>query len=1397
MGTATRELRDRLKRRKGRLGQTLIEFALILPVLLLLLFGIIEFGAAFHAWLTLEHAAREAARYAATGQYNEAYCSEVAALLDANDPPPAPYSYTSWDLADGQADCRVPADAPGVDPSDPENQWFYQTVTARLQDAARLYSIREAARNAALSLMIDESVSGDIVRNNDFNQGQDGDPTARGWFHVTVCSTRGLHVFDRDAVYDITQTSGRPHACVVDPDVLRNTGDEYFEDDAGAPNDRVIVGLAFNHPLITPLQSLAFNGRQYLPLQSTREMVVEIFRPQRVINLPPVMEIPEAPPEPPIVNVLQPPEGGDCIDTTLTMHAQACDPDDAGENCNPAVHDGEGIVSVRFWIEDPYGNNVYEYTDLEPAYCGTGGDAPCQSIDLSDNLWPSGEPVVPGNYALHVIATDNDGQQTSVVRSFEICVEPNCEDIQLWWDGFRESDNADWMIRNDTPYQFQITQLEIEWPKIDGYPRYLDYIRMRRWNPYQTVYLHYGNFSDPPAVVSSFVSNSEDIRTLPGHSDARRIDLDYSDYVYRYNPYEFQMQVTLETSFGYQCVVSARGPNVPPTCDTLTVPSDHLVRFGHDTFGSYPEWLTTGEVVNTSGYRVWLDQFTIYWPEEEMYPDNARVDDVRMPSNTHNAWIHGGSSTASPWSVSWSSRNNNRTLWPDEPHWLRFDFDYERTPDLRAMGLPLAPERTRILESTVSNYNPSSTSDDLNDNILHPDQFRVQTWWTFDAEGGDEHCLVEFTNYQKGPYVRLNSPAVSGELPIPGTDGQGHYLLRPSHLVNEVGVPVTLGGDPVTDTLVIDVTAFDRDFGDSAPNGAGIREVALWVEGPENLPENYGRSDGPNYNLLRGRRTRDWYYLTTPPYRLTVDLSDRQWPDGSWVISGTHYLYIRVMDRDDVNDLERLFTLLVVPFRVEVESINCDEALEYDNDLPFLAVYDSDTYRDAFTGAITNTSPVPAVLNELYLYWPLGENGWLDGFYNDPYVDRINRWALTGSRTTAHYGNGRVNPWHVTTGWRSESNRRIDSEDTRLFSFSIRGLTYLDIGRILNIPPNPWDPSGRRMAPPPYYVAYSRNNWFYDDWHRRYALGGNIIHPASFTSLGPTQLRFDFEGGMGSCWITIDEARAGPAIRLYSPVPVAEELSSTYPAPYYIRPANVAPYSYAPPPGPGNCIGDGEPIVLRLEIWDLDDGGVGTPHGTGIQEVAVWIVGPNSRDGYRNLAVPYDSSHNWQRDWLYLSSSQISALSSGVTIVALPDTWPDGRPVLNGRHYIYIRVMDDDDDQEDTYHGARRQPLYTLAVSSFDVCGGQNPPPTPTPRPTAVPTATPTPRPPTATPTPITPTPTNTPGPSPTPTNTRTPTPTRTPTRTPTPTPTTNITDTPTPTNTPTPSPTVQGGGDE
>ncbi len=52
-------------------GQTLAEFAITLPILLMLLFGIIEFGRIFQAWVTLQNSARAAARYATTGQYDD------------------------------------------------------------------------------------------------------------------------------------------------------------------------------------------------------------------------------------------------------------------------------------------------------------------------------------------------------------------------------------------------------------------------------------------------------------------------------------------------------------------------------------------------------------------------------------------------------------------------------------------------------------------------------------------------------------------------------------------------------------------------------------------------------------------------------------------------------------------------------------------------------------------------------------------------------------------------------------------------------------------------------------------------------------------------------------------------------------------------------------------------------------------------------------------------------------------------------------------------------------------------------------------------------------------------------------------------------------------------------
>jgi Flp pilus assembly protein TadG len=55
----------RVTRSRGERGQATVEFALITPVLLLLIVGLIQFGKGFNYWLSLNHIANETARWAA------------------------------------------------------------------------------------------------------------------------------------------------------------------------------------------------------------------------------------------------------------------------------------------------------------------------------------------------------------------------------------------------------------------------------------------------------------------------------------------------------------------------------------------------------------------------------------------------------------------------------------------------------------------------------------------------------------------------------------------------------------------------------------------------------------------------------------------------------------------------------------------------------------------------------------------------------------------------------------------------------------------------------------------------------------------------------------------------------------------------------------------------------------------------------------------------------------------------------------------------------------------------------------------------------------------------------------------------------------------------------------
>ena len=82
--------RRRTSRRRER-GQTLAEFAMVAPILFILVFGIIDIARLYNAWVTVQGAAREGARYGVTGRTDctafsddRAGCIESTALAHAD-----------------------------------------------------------------------------------------------------------------------------------------------------------------------------------------------------------------------------------------------------------------------------------------------------------------------------------------------------------------------------------------------------------------------------------------------------------------------------------------------------------------------------------------------------------------------------------------------------------------------------------------------------------------------------------------------------------------------------------------------------------------------------------------------------------------------------------------------------------------------------------------------------------------------------------------------------------------------------------------------------------------------------------------------------------------------------------------------------------------------------------------------------------------------------------------------------------------------------------------------------------------------------------------------------------------------------------------------------------------
>ena len=109
MTSRARTIRRAGRRSTAGSGQALTEFALVLPILIILVVGVADFGRLFAAGITLESASRDAAENASSN-----YLANPPAALTTAAPAAAPGYYEAIHLGAARAVCAASRHLPGV-----------------------------------------------------------------------------------------------------------------------------------------------------------------------------------------------------------------------------------------------------------------------------------------------------------------------------------------------------------------------------------------------------------------------------------------------------------------------------------------------------------------------------------------------------------------------------------------------------------------------------------------------------------------------------------------------------------------------------------------------------------------------------------------------------------------------------------------------------------------------------------------------------------------------------------------------------------------------------------------------------------------------------------------------------------------------------------------------------------------------------------------------------------------------------------------------------------------------------------------------------------------------------------------------------------------------------------
>ncbi len=430
-------------------GQTIVEFALIVPIMLMVLFAIVEIARLLFAWVSIENGARFGVRYAVTGEFDDAHCSIFPmAVCD---------SQSERDTAripsiDGAA--LAGAAAIWHDPAAVDGQRGFLKITVCSNKSGVLYFPPNPSAGVSADCQPGEDPGGPGDRVSvtlDFDHPIIA-PIISSWLPQIRLSARREGIVEQ---FRVSRVMGLPATISV--------------------------------PTFTPTNSPT---PTLTPTNTTTPEPTDTPTPTSTpCKVPPIV-------------VIQRPSSGDMIEgpgAKLYGYATAYDPDNADpDTCMGVGADGLGIMEVEFqfyWWDGSGWAWRYTAVDYTQSYCAFGGNAPCNGHPVNTGNWPNGRGVESGLHKMQVRALDDEGVWSAWREvTFYLNVPntptptptstPSCNGVHFgMFRLFSGARVAQWLTNTSYP-GLEVTGITVDWGPLElasdtyGWNEFLDWMRL-------------------------------------------------------------------------------------------------------------------------------------------------------------------------------------------------------------------------------------------------------------------------------------------------------------------------------------------------------------------------------------------------------------------------------------------------------------------------------------------------------------------------------------------------------------------------------------------------------------------------------------------------------------------------------------------------------------------------------------------------------------------------------------------------------------------------------------------------------------------------------------------------------------------------------------------------------